>query len=263
MDGCYDALHFNFYTLYRLRLRYVLVRTSYSPSARHELILRAMKSFARASGWILGLLTVRLTCRPSAAIAATNVLPQSGIQAPEWPPKFHAVLVQNRSETLALVDHYYDFPAGASLLVIHSQLGDVLYDYEFQNGSTYYYNPVRTDTCKCINMRVGLVRPDFLRSSGTFAGSATRDGLDCLKWRAGRAPPPATGPFMEYFSLKQNASRPVSWTFFSGARFDVMRWSPGSGIPPSLQRLPLECLRAPCTTPTNDHAYSRVMPQFS
>ena len=51
---------------------------------------------------------------------------------PLWPTKVHAELVQNRSGSLALVDHYYDYKAGSSLLVIRSQLSSTLLDYEFR-----------------------------------------------------------------------------------------------------------------------------------
>ena len=198
---------------------------------------------------------------------------------PIWPSKFHARLVQNRSGALANVDHFYDFKGGASLLMIRSQLNTqgTLIDYEFANGSTYYYqlgqqgqgqggatpssssssssnnntesSPLE-GSCTCIAMGVGLLRPTFLRDAGTLLGPALRDGLKTLAWHAGDAVPPAKGPFMTYYALESNLSTPVSWTFYTGARFDVMSWNvPGAQAPNDVLQLPASCLAAKCQPP--------------
>jgi hypothetical protein len=44
---------------------------------------------------------------------------------------FHAVTVQNRSGSLALVDLYYEYPRGRNANLIYSQLsGSTLFDIE-------------------------------------------------------------------------------------------------------------------------------------
>jgi len=77
-------------------------------------------------GRLLLLLTVLAHTRNVAA----EPLPKD--KWPLWPAKMHAELVQNRSGSLAIVDHYFDFKGGSSLLVIRSQLGSTLMDYEFR-----------------------------------------------------------------------------------------------------------------------------------
>ena len=51
-------------------------------------------------------------------------------QPPMWPETFHAVAVQNRTGSLALVDLYYEWNKGRNANLIHSQLGTTLYDIE-------------------------------------------------------------------------------------------------------------------------------------
>lgn len=51
-------------------------------------------------------------------------------EPPVWPETFHAVAVQNRSGSLALVDLYYEWQKGRNANLIHSQLGTTLYDIE-------------------------------------------------------------------------------------------------------------------------------------
>ena len=52
-----------------------------------------------------------------------------------WPDQFHAQIFQNRSDHLALVDLWYDWPGGRNLNLIHSQLGSSLWDVEWTNGT--------------------------------------------------------------------------------------------------------------------------------
>ena len=49
---------------------------------------------------------------------------------PVWPETFHALAVQNRNGSLALVDLYYEWKKGRNANLIHRQLGTTLYDIE-------------------------------------------------------------------------------------------------------------------------------------
>ncbi|CAM9610340.1 unnamed protein product [Choristocarpus tenellus] len=92
-------------------------------------------------------------------------------QPPIWPEKFHALLTQNTSGDLAVVDLWYDFPGGRNLNIIQrqgSELDGPLWDNERQNGSTYYYTPATGD-CNVIDMGVGVLRPEWL-SEATYLG---------------------------------------------------------------------------------------------
>jgi hypothetical protein len=64
----------------------------------------------------------------SALIVATAL--EKPPEPPVWPETFHAVAVQNRNGSLALVDLYYEWKKGRNANLIHSQLGTTLHDIE-------------------------------------------------------------------------------------------------------------------------------------
>ena len=49
---------------------------------------------------------------------------------PMWPETFHALAVQDRNGSLALVDLYYEWSKGRNANLIHKQLGTTLFDIE-------------------------------------------------------------------------------------------------------------------------------------
>ena len=48
----------------------------------------------------------------------------SNLRPPVWPETFHALAVQDRNGSLALVDLYYEWGKGRNANLIHKQLGD-------------------------------------------------------------------------------------------------------------------------------------------
>jgi hypothetical protein len=76
--------------------------------------------------------------------AATSSKPQP----PVWPEQFKAVMLQNRTDNLALVTLYYDWKLKANLNIIASQLGarGTIWDLEWNNVSTVY---CRVTQCWC------------------------------------------------------------------------------------------------------------------
>jgi len=163
-----------------------------------------------------------------------------------WPPVFHAALRQNRSGELAQVDLYYDWQGGRNLHVIRKVGQEPFYDNERQNGSTYYYTP-GTEKCKAIDMKVGLLPPNWLQGA-RFRGEVALVGPDagtraCHVWEKGDAEPPHTGPFIVYYA-DVATGLPVRWVFFDGAIFDVIAWRPGEGPPSEAYwQLPSTCFR--------------------
>jgi hypothetical protein len=68
---------------------------------------------------------------------ASGVLADASLQPPIWPEQFKAVMFQNRTNKLALVQLYYDWKLGANLNLIASQLGSAgppVWDVEWNNG---------------------------------------------------------------------------------------------------------------------------------
>ena len=70
---------------------------------------------------------VNLTLSLSACICVVAAAEPS---PPIWPETFHALAVQNRNGSLALVDLYYEWKKGRNANLIHKQLGTTLYDIE-------------------------------------------------------------------------------------------------------------------------------------
>ena len=98
---------------------------------------------------------------------------------------------------LATTTLCYDYDAGHNLNVVRG--GKILFDNEFANGSTYYYNVTSlqapfaanvSSSCKAIDMKVGLLKPSWLagavfsRSEPATPHSSER--VNC--WRQGEAP---------------------------------------------------------------------------
>jgi hypothetical protein len=61
------------------------------------------------------------------------------IPAP-WPEQFHALLYMNLSSTrLQITNLWYEWPRGRNVNIIQKQLSVLLYDTEWNNGTTFYY----------------------------------------------------------------------------------------------------------------------------
>jgi len=63
------------------------------------------------------------------------VLPLAVLQRIQALGPFLAVLFQNRTGRLALVDLWYDFEGGRNMNLIRSQQGRTLFDVEWNNGT--------------------------------------------------------------------------------------------------------------------------------
>jgi hypothetical protein len=111
------------------------------------------------------------------AVVASTLPPDP----PVWPDQFHATLLQNRSNDLALVSLFYDYKNGRNYNLITPQLmpQSTLFDLEYSNGTTFYYFPNKSNkTCTSIAMGVGLLRPDWLNGS-KYLGRAWVDDFEC------------------------------------------------------------------------------------
>jgi hypothetical protein len=159
--------------------------------------------------------------------------------APVWPNQFHAVLLQNRSGDLAMVDLYYDYLNGRNYNLIRPQMdaADTLYDLEYANGSTYYYFPEQ-EKCSVLQMGVGLLSPTWLGDSGQYVGVRQVDDFICDVWNA-------SDGFLLYYA-DQKTRLPVYWRFGSGAEFHVMSFE--EGVPSTPIDVPIQCKPGPPAT---------------
>lgn len=70
--------------------------------------------------------------------AAAAVLGLGEPQLAPWPQQFTATLVVNRSSSLAELELAYDWPGGRNLIRIAKQQSNVIWDIEWNNGSSFY-----------------------------------------------------------------------------------------------------------------------------
>ncbi|KAJ1456880.1 hypothetical protein M885DRAFT_516438 [Pelagophyceae sp. CCMP2097] len=157
---------------------------------------------------------------------------------PTWPKQF--VLVQRRIPDAgapvsnATTVTYYDWDAGANLILItpDADESDLLIDLELNSGHSYYASP-RDQTCKKIQMPVGILRPDWLVANATFLGASTFLGRAVVGW--------TKADFIDYYADAETCE-PVSWYFHSmKARFDTLAWIPNQPAPNGSFKPPAYC----------------------
>lgn len=129
----------------------------------------------------------------------------------QWPEKFHAVLLTNLSDgRLQIANLWYDWPAGRNTYLRQFQLGDLLQDVEWNNGTSYFYtvgpNSTNGGYCHVITFGIGIPRPDFLNDA-TYLGMEYTNGFLCNLW--------TKVDFIWYWE-DVRTQIPVRWNFFDG-----------------------------------------------
>ena len=159
-------------------------------------------------------------------------------QTPIWPEQFHAVLFQNRTGSkLALVDFWYDWPAGRNFNIVHNQLGSTIYDLELNSGAQYVWVSDGED-CRRIQQPVGILPPDWL-ANATYLGVEQIDMFEVDHWAKG--PWPTTDRmFVHYFSDRATG-QPVFWQFLDHAKFHVLKFEINKTLPASAWQEPAQC----------------------
>ncbi|XP_002984548.2 uncharacterized protein At4g14100 [Selaginella moellendorffii] len=156
-----------------------------------------------------------------------------GIPTPTpWPEQFHALLFQNSSGKLSTIDLWYDFPNGRNFNIIHHQLGSTLYDLEWTNGTSFYYD-LDAGSCKTMHFPVGILSPDWLVSNSTYIGVEKVGGFTCNVWSK------ADGFIVYYEDVE--TKRPVHWLFFTGMSQYVMTFEPGKVLEDEAWQAPWYC----------------------
>ncbi|KAJ3678216.1 hypothetical protein LUZ60_002019 [Juncus effusus] len=150
-----------------------------------------------------------------------------------WPAQFHSELYVNLTSTgkLQIDDLYYDWTNGRNLNRLQSQLGSVLYDVEWDNGTSYYYTKGEGATCQVRKFPVGVLRPDWL-SGAEYLGRAWTGGFECYLW--------TKVEFIWYYE-EVETGRPVRWDFFDGMTMHVMTWEVGVVLEDSEWQAPEYC----------------------
>lgn len=153
---------------------------------------------------LLGLLLVVEALAAQGLVAAEAADPSPT----PWPEQFHAQIHQNTSGKLSTIELWYDWPNGRNLNIIQEQLGVLLYDLEWTNGTSYvYYYDLAAESCFSIKFPVGILRPDWLVDDSHYLGVREVDGFSCHAWEK--------ADFITYYE-DVASKRPVHWLFFNG-----------------------------------------------
>ncbi|CAO2829649.1 unnamed protein product [Amaranthus hypochondriacus] len=185
------------------------------------------------------LITTTLFCLfLSTAIGSTIVPKQSEDPKPKaWPEQFHAVLVMNNTKTSELeVDNlWYDWPNGRNLNLKQLQLGKLLYDVEWTNGTSYYFTRKGSGNvepeCKTMLFEVGILRPNWL-DGATYVGQEYVDGFLCNVWEKVE--------FIRYYE-DVVTQKPVHWLFYTGRAIHVITFEVGAVLEDSEWQAPVHC----------------------
>ncbi|KAL5197076.1 hypothetical protein ABZP36_000588 [Zizania latifolia] len=180
----------------------------------------------------------------AAAAAASASLSPPGPTPARWPERFHAVLFTNLTNytmastgpPLRITDLYYDWPRRRNLnLVRHQLAAEPLYDVEWDNGTTFYFD---SSSCRTEQFPVGVLRPGWLSDGGgIYLGRRLTGGIECHVWNK--------GDFIVYFE-DVATGRPVRWNFLDATGIEqfVMSFEVGVELEDSQWQAPAHCFPA-------------------
>ncbi|MQL81948.1 hypothetical protein Taro_014411 [Colocasia esculenta] len=170
-------------------------------------------------------------------LLALSWQPASATAAPPtpapWPEQFHALLYTNLSSTgkIRVDDLWYDWTNRRNLFMMQQQLSDLLYDVEWDNGTSFYYTLGDPGSCLTRHFPVGVLRPDFLQGS-TYLGRVHADGFLCDLWQK--------LDFIWYYE-DVATGRPVRWDFYDGISMHVITFEAGAVLEGSPWQAPAYC----------------------
>ncbi|WCJ36364.1 hypothetical protein M5689_017568 [Euphorbia peplus] len=151
-----------------------------------------------------------------------------------WPDQFHSVLIMNNTAGhLQVLDLWYDLPNGRNFNIIQNQLGKLLYDLEWDNGTSYYYTLDSNQECRVTHFPVGILRPNWLEGAN-YLGQQKVDGFLCNVWEK--------VDFIWYYE-DVVTKRPVHWVFFTGMVAHVMTFEVGAVLEDEKWQAPVYCFK--------------------
>ncbi|RVW29233.1 Uncharacterized protein CK203_083979 [Vitis vinifera] len=123
-----------------------------------------------------------------------------------WPHQFHSILFMNYSGALEIIDLWYDWPNGRNFNIMQDQLGELVYDLEWNNGTSFVYTLDAPNRCHTAQLEVGILRPNWL-DGANYLGQHQVDGFLCNLWEK--------VDFIWYYE-DVVTKRPVHWRFYTG-----------------------------------------------
>ncbi|KAL5979709.1 hypothetical protein ACLOJK_019620 [Asimina triloba] len=137
-------------------------------------------------------------------LLAKPISPSAPTPSP-WPHQFHSILFLNYSGALSLIDLWYDWPNGRNFNIIQDQLGTLVYDLEWNNGTSFIYTLDSSRRCRTAHLDVGILRPNWL-DGAVYLGQEYVDGFLCNVWEKVE--------FIWYYE-DVVTKRPVHWVFYT------------------------------------------------
>ncbi|RWW04113.1 hypothetical protein GW17_00032682 [Ensete ventricosum] len=168
---------------------------------------------------------------PSTTIPAAGRIGEGAPTPTPWPPQFHSLLYINYSGALSFVDLWYDWPNSRNFNIIQHQQGELLYDLEWGNGTSFYYTLDGNRRCRTVHFDVGILRPDWL-DGATYLGREAVDGFLCDVWEKAQ--------FIWYYEDVETR-RPVHWLFYTGRSVHVMTFEVGAVLEDAKWQAPAYC----------------------
>ncbi|XP_050226132.1 uncharacterized protein At4g14100-like [Mercurialis annua] len=151
-----------------------------------------------------------------------------------WPHQFHSILFMNNTAgNLQAVDLWYDWIKGRNFNIIQNQQGKLLYDLEWNNGTSYIYTLDSAQECRTLHFPVGILRPDWL-DGATYLGQRQVDGFLCNVWEK--------VDFITYYE-DVISKRPVYWEFYTGMVAHVMTFEVGAVLEDEQWQAPVYCFQ--------------------
>ncbi|OVA03174.1 hypothetical protein BVC80_8077g3 [Macleaya cordata] len=163
------------------------------------------------------------------SITSSN-LPNNPIPTP-WPHQFHSILVVNNSGSNQIINLWYDWTNGRNFNIIRKQLGEVLYDLEWNNGTSFYYTLDSNKKCKTVKFEVGILRPNWLEDAN-YLGQQKVDGFLCNVWEK--------VDFIWYYE-DVVTKKPIHWVFYTGMEAHVMTFEVGAVLEDANWQAPSYC----------------------
>ncbi|XP_059633405.1 uncharacterized protein At4g14100-like [Cornus florida] len=148
-----------------------------------------------------------------------------------WPHQFHSILLMNYTGSLQIIDLWYDWPKGRNFNIIQHQLGDILYDLEWNNGTSFFYTFGSNPSCGTAQLEVGILPPDWL-DGAHYLGQRHVDGFLCNVWEK--------ADFIWYYE-DVLTKRPVHWLFYTGRAAHVMTFEVGAMLEDAKWQAPAYC----------------------
>ncbi|KAL5549025.1 hypothetical protein UlMin_004256 [Ulmus minor] len=200
-------------------------------------------------------LKLSLLCALSVILNLATSSPISTPTPSPWPEQFHALLYTNLSSfpRLQISDFWYDWPRGRNVYIQQKQLGALMYNVEWDNGTSFYYTLGEAGSCRVVNYEVGIPRPDFL-DGAEYLGTQVTDGFLCNVWEK-------VGFIWYYEDVATR--RPVKWDFSDGISTHVMTFEVGVVLLDFVTQAPAYCFNQHQDQTPPQRNYGKLTRKFS